>query len=292
MNPIVSVLVTVFNREAYLAETLDSILNSTFQNFEIIVVDDCSTDNSLKIARQFALKDGRIAVHVNERNLGDYNNRNRAASLASGRYIKYLDADDLIYRNSLDGMVDALDRFSDAALALSSNVIDPPEPYPVFFTPKKLIRQHFMEQSPLGVGPSAAIIRRDCFEKVGGFSGTQFVGDSELWLKLAEQWPVVTLPPALIWWRQHEGQQMHLELSKPEVLTTRYVLEKDILDTTRHLTEDQKVEAREYLTHLHARRIWSFAIKTRQPSYLWALYRASGMSLSKFFTGLKRPVKH
>ena len=84
MNPTISVLVTVYNREAYLAETLRSILNSTFQDFEIVVVDDCSSDRSVDIARQFASKDNRIVVHVNKKNLGDYHNRNKAASLAKG----------------------------------------------------------------------------------------------------------------------------------------------------------------------------------------------------------------
>ena len=90
----VSILVTVYNREAYLAECLDSILSSNESDFEVIIVDDASSDRSVEIAEQYASRDPRVVLHENEKNLGDYGNRNRAASLASGKYLKYLDADD------------------------------------------------------------------------------------------------------------------------------------------------------------------------------------------------------
>src|SRR5690606_2521559 len=96
-TPLVSVLMTVYNREKYIAEAIKSVLASTYQNWELIIVDDQSMDNSVAIAQSFAQKDPRIQVHVNKENLGDYPNRNRAASYAKGKYLKYVDSDDLIY---------------------------------------------------------------------------------------------------------------------------------------------------------------------------------------------------
>lgn len=289
MTPTVSVLVTVYNREEYLSCTLESILNSTFQDFEVIVVDDHSTDNSLDVAKRFAHLDCRIKVHSNEKNLGDYYNRNKAASLAKGKYLKYLDADDLIYRHGLSIMVEALEEFPAAALALSYNRIDPEFPYPFVHSPQELYRQHFLGKSVLGVGPSAAILRRNQFNAVGGFSGQQFVGDTELWLKLAEKWPVVTLPPSLVWWRQHEGQQMQLELTKPEVLNKRHELQLKMLKETKHLSESQKNKALRELKHLHARRILSFALRRKRPQTAWSLFRNSSLTIGELLVGLKRP---
>jgi glycosyltransferase involved in cell wall biosynthesis len=288
----VSVLITVYNRESYLRETLESLLSSSLSDFEAIIVDDNSSDNSFPIAQEFASKDPRIQVHKNVKNLGDYANRNKAASFAKGRYLKYLDADDLIYRHSLETMVEAMEQHPDAALALSSNIIDPDHPYPHYYTCEKLYRAHFLGSSPLGVGPSAAIIRRECFEAVGGFSGRQFIGDSELWLRLAERWPVVSLPPALVWWRRHEGQQMRAELAKPEILNVRYELEAKMLRNTRHLSDSQKNRAMKYLSHLHARRLWSLALKGRKPKDAFPLARKSGLSVSDILHGLKRPNKN
>ncbi len=288
--PTLSVLVTTYNREQFLEATLRSILESTFEDFEIIVVDDVSSDNSLSLAKKVAASDGRMRIYRNEVNLGDYRNRNMAAAYARGKYLKYLDADDLIYSHSLEIMVGAMDRHPDAALALSSNVIDPVEPYPHHYTSEELYQSHYLGRSPLGVGPSAAIVRRDCFEAIGGFSGKQFVGDSELWLKLAERWAVVSLPPALVWWRRHAGQQMQLEMAKPEVLNIRYQLEVDMLDATKHLSIRQKSEARKYLSHRHARRLLSMAIKGRMPKRALSLFGNSGLSLTELLGGLKQAI--
>ena len=290
-TPVVSVLVTVFNRESYLPETLLSILNSTYADFEVIVVDDCSTDDSLNVAKRFATQDKRIHVYSNEANIGDYRNRNKAASFAKGKYIKYLDADDVIYPHSLSIMVAALEKFPGAALALSWNTIDPQSPYPILFKPRELYISNYLGRSPLGVGPSASIIRRDCFNEVGGFSGAQFVGDTELWLKLGEKWPVVALPPSLVWWRQHPGQQIELEQKIPEVLNIRHEMELSILSATVNLSDSQKQEAGSYLRHLLARRLLALGLKRRQFATAWSLFRNSNLSWCQLIWGIRAPKR-
>ena len=104
-NPIASILTTVYNREKYIAACIDSVLASSYQDWELIIVDDVSTDASVAIAKSYEKKDPRIKVYVNEKNLGDYPNRNKAASYAKGKYLKYLDADDIIYPHGLEVMV-------------------------------------------------------------------------------------------------------------------------------------------------------------------------------------------
>jgi len=283
----VSGLVTIFNREKILAATVSSFLQSGFSDFELILVDDCSKDASWQLAQDLQSRDARIKAFRNDRNLGDYANRNKAASYAVGTFLKYLDADDLIYPHALQLMVDAMRQFPEAALALSANVIDPEVPYPELVSPSEFFQRHFFGRSPLGVGPSAAIIRRECFEAVGGFSGRQFVGDTELWLKLAERWPIVLLPPALVWWRRHEGQQMALEMKRPEVLNVRFRLELETLQNTTHLRDTQKSLAERRLRSNHARRLLSFAVRQKPLAGL-RLLREAGLSLSDILRGLRR----
>lgn len=282
---LVSALVTIYNRAHILTETVTSLQRSTFTDSEIILVDDCSSDTSWELCQTLAASHPGIKAFRNETNLGDYGNRNRAASLASGKYIKYLDADDLIYRHSMQIMVDAMEQYPEAALALSANVIDPDRPYPELVEPPEFFKRHFFGRSPIGVGPSAAIIRRDCFNAVGGFSGRQFVGDTELWLKLAERWPIILLPPALVWWRRHDGQQMSLEMKRPEVLNVRMQLEMDALNGTKHLSVDEKTLASRRIRQNHARRILSMAVKSRRPGTAWKLFRDSGLSTSELLRG-------
>ena len=88
----ISVLMTAFNREKYIGEAIESVLASTFKDFELIIVDDCSSDKTVEIAKNYENLDKRVKVFLNEKNLGDYSNRNKAASLANGKYIKYVDA--------------------------------------------------------------------------------------------------------------------------------------------------------------------------------------------------------
>src|ERR1700748_2916719 len=96
-SPLVSVLMTAYNREKYIEEAIESVLASSYTNLELIIVDDCSKDNTVEIARSYEARDPRVKVFINEKNLGDYPNRNRAASLAKGEYIKYVDSDDVMF---------------------------------------------------------------------------------------------------------------------------------------------------------------------------------------------------
>ena len=100
-NPVVSVIVPVYNVEQYLPQCLDSIVNQTLKNIEIICVNDSSTDNSLNILNHYAEKDPRIKV-VTQPNGGAGAARNRGLSLAAGRYLSFLDSDDFFEPDMLE----------------------------------------------------------------------------------------------------------------------------------------------------------------------------------------------
>ncbi|HEY3854624.1 MAG TPA: glycosyltransferase family 2 protein [Verrucomicrobiae bacterium] len=283
MQPLVSVLITVFNRERYLAAAVDSVLSQTMQDFEIIIVDDCSSDASTEIAKSFAIRDSRIHFFRNEHNLGDYPNRNRAASFATGKYLKYVDADDLIYPHALAVKVAAMEKWPAAGLGISWNVMDPPQPYPFISTPREIIRGHFLARSVLGAGPTAAIINRESFAAAGQFSGRQFIGDTELWLRLAQAQPVVSLPPSLVWWRRHEGQQMNFEQACPDVIAQRYQLEIETLDATTLLGAAEKRQALARLRQRHGRRLLSMGLRNRKIQVAGKLWKQSNLNWSDFF---------
>ncbi len=100
-NPVVSVIVPVYNVEPYLPQCLDSIVNQTLKNIEIICVNDSSTDNSLNILNHYAEKDPRIKV-VTQPNGGAGAARNRGLSLAAGKYLSFLDSDDFFEPDMLE----------------------------------------------------------------------------------------------------------------------------------------------------------------------------------------------
>ena len=100
-EPKVSVIIPVYNVEAYLRECLDSVINQTLKEIEIICVNDGSTDNSLDIIKEYAEKDNRIVI-INQENQGLSCSRNNALKIAKGKYIGFLDSDDYISNDALD----------------------------------------------------------------------------------------------------------------------------------------------------------------------------------------------
>jgi glycosyltransferase involved in cell wall biosynthesis len=195
----------------------------------LIIVDDCSTDRTLEIIKQFEILDSRIRVFVNDFNLGDYKNRNRAASVASGQFLKYVDADDIIYSHGLEVMVNCMVDYPNAALGIQSVNREDITPYPILVEPRQSFVEHFLNGGLFLSGPTGVIINRDIFESEGGFSGKRYVGDTELWLRLGLTYPIVKFQPALIWWRSHDDQEIKKENLSFKPVLDRYLMDKSFL---------------------------------------------------------------
>jgi len=108
-KPRVSIGMPVFNGEKYLKEVLDSILAQTYQDFELIISDNASTDNTSQICRAYAAKDNRVRYYRNKRNLGAARNFNRVFELSSGEYFKWAAYDDVLAPEFLSKCVSLLD---------------------------------------------------------------------------------------------------------------------------------------------------------------------------------------
>lgn len=110
LNPVVSVIMPVYNAEEYLHESVGSVISQTFRNFELICFNDASTDRSIEILRDFADKDGRVKIIDSEVNVRQGGGRNRAIGESRGRYIMFLDADDSLRSDALQKCVEAAER--------------------------------------------------------------------------------------------------------------------------------------------------------------------------------------
>ncbi|MBC7968281.1 MAG: glycosyltransferase family 2 protein [Fuerstia sp.] len=289
-GPRVSVLVTVYNREAYLAQTLHSILASSLRDFEVIVVDDCSRDQSAAIAENISAEDQRVRVVRNETNLGDYGNRMKAASLACGTYLKYVDSDDLIYPHTLNVMVDAMERNNSVALALSHSLPEDEEPYPWILTPTESFRKHFLGRGCFSCGPTGAIIRRSAFEEVGGFRKEwRVLSDIDLWLRLGACWPVALLPPGLVWWRRHEGQEFSSSGADLTYLELGYELgQQSLQDVKCPLPDVERKTVTRRLRQHYARRLMALAIRKGQIRLAMKLFKKSDLTAMDLMRGFRK----
>ena len=206
--PSVSVVLTAYNREHYIAESIESVLAQSYRDFELIIVDDASSDRTAAIIESYARTDPRIRMEVNDRNLGDYPNRRKAAGLARGRYLKYHDSDDVMYRHCLMAMVEPLEAEPRAAFALSGSRHWPGGPCPMLLTPALAYEREFLGSGLFQLGPSSALFRTDLFRSLGGFPDRGVASDYLFWLDACARVSVLLVPGDLFYYRIHSGQAM------------------------------------------------------------------------------------
>lgn len=288
MSPLVSVIITAHNRQNYIADSIESVLTSSFHDFELIIVDDHSVDNTFSIVEQYK-KDSRVKLFKNQRNLGQFPNRNYAASLATGKYIKYLDSDDMLYKYGLKTMVDAIESLTEAGAVISHDRLHEAKPYPILMTPVEAYKAFFLKGGFPNSGPSAAIINREAFNVVGGFPEPFYVGtDTIFWLKLSAKYPIVKVQPALNWYRKHEGQEINKGIQSNEYLEKNYAEFLKILNSNNcPLRDDDLKLAKERLKYRHVRNILNLAIKQKKTCIAYSILRKSGLGISDLAFALK-----
>lgn len=119
MNPTVSIGIPVYNREKLIKETLDCLLAQTFSDFEIIISDNCSTDGTETVCREYADRDPRIRYTRQEKNLGVFGNFRFVQGAAQGKYFMWFSSDDLCEPEFIGSMVECLDAHPELALAMT-----------------------------------------------------------------------------------------------------------------------------------------------------------------------------
>jgi glycosyltransferase involved in cell wall biosynthesis len=205
-DPWVSVVIPAYNAERYLADTIESVLAQTFRSFEIIIVDDGSTDNTKAIAESFRA-DG-VSV-VTQANAGTAAARNRALSVARGRFISLLDSDDLWEPDCLQTMVEFLEQHPQVSIAFCDSR---------YFGETKFAGRTYQElyppNAPLTFARVAglvshvcldAMLRREVFDDIGGFDDKlRAVEDFDLWVRaLHAGYRIEPVPRVLVHYRRH-----------------------------------------------------------------------------------------
>jgi len=205
-NPRVSVLMSVYNGERYLREAVESILDQTFADFEFIIVDDGSTDNTWQILQSYAASEPRIVLVQNETNVGVPGSLNRGLGLARGQYIARMDADDVSLPERLAKQVAFLDEHDEVGVVgCAIHVIDADG------SPTRVKRYPTMH-GPLmwalcfstSLAHPTAVFRKAVVERVGGYDNALVANqDRDLWQRLSSVTHFANLPDVYLLYRRH-----------------------------------------------------------------------------------------
>ncbi len=219
--PKVSVCIPTYNYAKYLPGAIESVLKQNYDNYELIIIDNCSTDNSANVINEYAKKDQRIVFKNNDHNLGMVNNWNLCLKYAKGEYIKFLFGDDLFASNTaLERMVSVLKDDDVALVATSRTLIDEKSNYIKImseYTGERkyqgldVISNCLIETSNRIGEPSVAMFRKKDSKR--GFDGRyrQLV-DLEMWFHILEQGNFYYIDEPLCSFRVHEHQQTKINI--------------------------------------------------------------------------------
>jgi glycosyltransferase involved in cell wall biosynthesis len=209
--PLVSVIIPAYNAERFIARTLCSVMAQTYQNLEIIVVDDGSEDRTAEIVHQFGQMDQRIHL-VQQQNAGVAAARNRAIQQANGIFIAPIDADDLWHPENLEKQVNRLLPAPPSVAvvyAWSMDIDQCDRPLAGFHAAKLEGQLHATLLAHNFIGnASSTLMRRDALLSIGGYSeqfrlqNAQGCEDWDLYLRLAEQYEFLAVPAFLIGYRK------------------------------------------------------------------------------------------
>lgn len=206
MTPRVSIILPVFNCQRYVAEAVGSMLAQTYRDFELILLDDGSTDGSKAVLERFT-GDSRVRL-ISRPNKGLTATLNEGIDLARGEYVARMDGDDLSHPERLAKQVALMDARPDVVLSGAQiETIDPfgvPIEQPTFPLDHDSLDRELLTANGWVICHPVSIMRRDALERVGGYRVEKnYVEDLDLFLRLAEVGRLANLPDRLLKYRQH-----------------------------------------------------------------------------------------
>jgi glycosyltransferase involved in cell wall biosynthesis len=240
-NPTVSVIIPAYNAAPWIAETIDSVLNQTFKDFEVIVVDDGSTDATAEVVASYKPQ----IQYLYKNNGGPSSARNTGICAARGQYIAFLDADDLWLPEKLQIQMQLFIQNPSLAWVYSNGLIfeENPNKNPHLFSQSsymysgEILRPLLLQDF---VASPTPIVRRDVFKDVGLFneeSSFKSVEDWDMWLRIAARYPVGFIDKPLVKYRRHSTSLTGTSIIERSLESRLTVIERAISREPERLSD-------------------------------------------------------
>lgn len=245
MPPFFSVVVPIYNRKNFFKICVDSVLNQTFKDFELIVVDDGSTDSTITLMSEYV---NRGIIYIFDKHFGVSHARNKGIGFSRGEYIAFLDSDDRWGENKLEMNFEYIKKFPEIKIFHTDEV---------WFKEGKILKQKGKHKKPTGyaysnclplccIGMSTAVVKKDLFDEIGLFDeDLPACEDYDLWLRACSRYEVKLIPEPLT--IKDGGREDQLSnqpsLDKYRVCALEKMLKSGVLnDKKRELTYKELVK--------------------------------------------------
>lgn len=201
-EPFISVLMVTYNSSRFIKQAIESILNQSYKNFELVICDDLSTDNTWEIVCEY--EDYRIKKSLNRHNIGEYSNRNNAIRYSTGDYFIFIDGDDLLYQDGLLILSKYISKYPNCGLMIcrpwDERII-----YPKVISPPDFYKFEYLDNGICGLNFTKLIFKRSCIID-NPFPLHVKMGDIYIQYKIAMENNILIICDSISWWRRNRGQ--------------------------------------------------------------------------------------
>lgn len=203
MDELISIVLPIYNGERFMRKSIDSVISQTYKNWELLIVDDCSTDNTASIAHEYVQKDSRIHYFKNEKNLRLPRNLNRGFSLTHGEYLTWTSDDNVFWPSALEKMHAALISHPEADFAYAScDIIDENDKVIEYMMLYPGIEKRAVGANPVG---ACFLYTRTVYETIGDYDpNALYVEDFDYWQRIFMQFKVVPIYEILYSYRSQK----------------------------------------------------------------------------------------
>jgi glycosyltransferase involved in cell wall biosynthesis len=207
--PKVSVIIPAYNVEKYICETLDSVLGQTYSDYDVIVVDDGSTDQTASILKQYITKYPKKIRLIQKENAGPAKARNVGIRASNGEYIAFIDADDLWLPEKLENQVGYFEKQTEQVGMVYTNA-KKFDQQGIWTLPKRYRKEKvegwiYKDLLKDNMIPNQSVmVRRSCFDEVGFFEESlDIIEDHDMWIRIAKKYEIAFLEETLSLYREH-----------------------------------------------------------------------------------------
>lgn len=238
--PLVSVLMVTYNAAPFIRESIESVLHQSCDDFELIISDDNSPDGSWDIITEY-VDNKRVFAYKQIPNLGEYRNRNFCIEKARGKFLLYIDGEDLLYYHAIETLVYHIKKYPHVAMIVAREW-DERIIYPKVLAPRDFLLFEYLDQGIAALNFTRLALSREIMLKHDCFDDLRIRGgDAYIQYKLGAQYDTLVIAAGFSWWRRRRGQASEILLQDSfNIFSDDNKFKVKILEETTHLLPAEK----------------------------------------------------